>query len=571
MVMEDYIVDVYPEKAQFMANEQINIVIELLNTSDESVNADMEVKVGFLYDVQDVLRFKVNLLPDEGKKLFHVSINPKDVESMGYGIDVYLYCRDDLLQVFSSSFDIVSDWRKTIRCGFLSDFYPEDSGDVEDVRSMSKLHLNLVQFYDWMYRHDELVPHASEFKDLMGRVLSLDVVKEKVKYCHEYGMKAVAYGAVYAASNNFYSRHKDWALYDSNNKVLNFLDLFFIMNISQDSPWHKHIIRQYRNAVEQVDFDGIHMDAYGFPKQAISKLNNIDKIERLEEHFPILINNTKKELEKVKKDIFIIFNNVGNWPVDAVASTEQDAVYIEVWKPYERYHHIQQLIFWAKYLSEGKPAILAAYLKPFAEEDSEKKHKAEISALILTAVITANGGYHLLLGEKNGVLTEGYYVNYSRLEDCFFRTIRNYYDFLVRYSNIFFDNGLKDVSMTHAEGDNLEYMFENFPYSTYGEAGKVWLIIRENSKYKTISFINLTGCNDDMWNKGKETPLYVEKIHVKVQVEKNVRSVFLASPDCEMGRPQKADYCIEDGKRGKNVVLNIGRLYIWSVLVIEME
>ncbi|MEX2461253.1 MAG: glycoside hydrolase family 66 protein [Paenibacillaceae bacterium] len=85
-------------------------------------------------------------------------------------------------------------------------------------------------------------------------------------------------------------------------------------------------------------------------------------------------------------------------------------VYIEVWKPYDKYHHIQQIVFWAKYMSRGKNVILAAYLEPFKDEAQESRERANFSALLLTAVIAANGGYHLLLGEDNAVLTQGYYV-----------------------------------------------------------------------------------------------------------------------------------------------------------------
>ena len=38
-----------------------------------------------------------------------------------------------------------------------------------------------------------------------------------------------------------------------------------------------------------LGFDGIHMDAYGFPKTAVSRLNGEEKIERLDEDFPSLI------------------------------------------------------------------------------------------------------------------------------------------------------------------------------------------------------------------------------------------------------------------------------------------
>ena len=299
------------------------------------------------------------------------------------------------------------------------------------------------------------------------------------------------------------------------------------MNIAEESPWHHHIIEQYKRTVEELQFDGIHMDTYGSPKIAISKLANEDKIVRLDEHFPVLINNTRKLLEQSTEDLCLIFNNVGNWPVNTVARAEQDVIYIEVWKPYERYHHIVQILRWAQQYGEGKPVILAAYLKPFMETGEASMDRANHAALILTAVISASGGYHLLLGENKGVLTQGYYVDYSSLSDAFFREIRYYYDFIIRYASVLFDPELRDVSMTHSEGDNHEYVFKKGSYSTYGEADKVWTLIKEKSGLKVVNMINLCGVADDYWNTGKERPTPQCDLSVTILLESDVKTVFL--------------------------------------------
>lgn len=49
---------------------------------------------------------------------------------------------------------------------------------------------------------------------------------------------------------------------------------------------------------------------------------------------------------------------MGNWPVDTIVKTKPDVIYIEVWDPYERYHHLKEIIYWAKYMSNNKPVIL---------------------------------------------------------------------------------------------------------------------------------------------------------------------------------------------------------------------
>lgn len=563
-----YIRDFYPLKAQFLRNEPVGMAVELVNRSNFALEAELELVVSFLTETIDVVRMPVTIEP--GELTVNVLIVSKDEVFKGYGADLSLYSQHELLDIGSGSFDVVSSWRKSPRYGFLSDFYIKDENDSEDVKSLRKLHINLVQFYDWMYKHDELVPPVPEYTDLMGRKVSLKAVTDKISYCHEYGMKAVAYGAVYAASGEFYKSHPDWALYSSSGNVVDFINIFRIMNISEECPWHGHIIGEYRKTIEKLNFDGIHMDTYGFPKTGISIYGGTEKPVKLEEHFPVLIAHARKELEQTGKDICLIFNNVGNWPVDAVAQAPQDALYIEVWKPYERYQHIQQLILRAKELGGGKPVILAAYLKPFLEEMDHSLYRAENSALLLTAAIAANGGYHMLLGEKGGILTQGYYVDYARLSEPFFSVIRSYYDFMIRYLNVLFVKDLKDVSMTHVDGDNLEYAFENVDYSTYAGPGKVWIIVRESRYFKTVSLINLSG-NDDFWNRGKEKPWPVKNIQIRIQVESRVKSVFIASPDSNAGRTEKVEYSIEDGNRGKTLSVNVRQLDVWSLLVLEME
>ncbi|MDU2243464.1 MAG: glycoside hydrolase family 66 protein [Paenibacillus sp.] len=562
--------DIYPVRAQFLSGQPVEIAVELVNDAVEFKRVTLSFKVNWLdREVNRTELRDIALAPNE-ERVVQVNLGEYTADFKGYGVDLEWAADgggDAPAGSVSTSFDVVSDWRKSTRYGFLSDFHTKDKGDQRDVAWLSKLHINLVQFYDWMYKHDDLVPETNEFTDLMGRELNLDVVSEKVGYCHEYGMKAIAYGAVYAASKAFYEEHKDWALLQSDGEAYDFIDVFKIMNIAAQSPWHDHIIGQYKRAIELVDFDGIHMDTYGFPKSGISAIDG--SLVRLEEHFPVLIDHTREALKLNKEDICLIFNNVGNWPVHTVARASEDAVYIEVWKPYERYHHLVQIIQWAKQWGGGKPVILAAYLAPFRLE-SEAIERAEQGALLMTAAIAAQGGYHLLVGEDGGVLTQAYYADYSTMGNRFIRKLRDYYDFNIRYANLLYDNRLADVSMTHADGDNLEYVFENVEYSTYGEPGKVWTIIRENESFKTISFINLSNNAEDYWNAGKNRPSILEGIKVKVLLDREPRAAFVASPDLDHGRPQPLEFELTRSLRGITLEAVIPALEVWNLLTVEL-
>lgn len=567
--MNTLIKDLYPSKAQYIKGENVDIMLELANGGSMESVFLVELRVSFLSELISTFKKEIALQSKEYKKVT-MELQSYNDDFRGYGVDIFVWQEGSLIDTRSTSFDVVADWRKAARYGFLSDFNASDEGDSTDVECLSKLHLNMIQFYDWMYRHDNLIPEGDIFTDLMGRELSYKVVKEKISLCQKLGMKTFAYGAVYAASKDFFEQHKDWALYGSSGNPLSLSETFYIMNISIDSPWHKHIIEQYENAIHKANFDGIHMDTYGFPKSAVSRLNGIKRIERLQEHFPMLIDNTKHALNAIKPDNGLIFNNVGNWPV-ALTAGVVDAIYIEVWNPYERYHHIQQLIREAKAADANKPVVLAAYLKPFQMKDDEGVKGAEAAMRILTAAIVSNGGYHLVLGESRGILTQGYYAAYSKLKDEFFSIVRSYYDFIVRYSNIFYDNELTDVSMTHLCGDNEEYIVETNDFSTYGEPDKVWVTVKEKSNLKYINFVNLKGNLEDYWNKGKFEPIIKKDLRIDLEIQKEVKAVYAASPDYGMGRPTLLEYDIVDGIRSKKLSIVMPDIYYWSILVVEFH
>lgn len=107
-----------------------------------------------------------------------------------YGVKAAVLCNEAVVSTAYTSYDIADHWNRAPRYGFLSDFRSEESGDTRDVDSMNKFHLNVIQFYDWMYRHDELVPKEDEFIDPMGRTMSYKVVCEKVAAVHDKGMAA---------------------------------------------------------------------------------------------------------------------------------------------------------------------------------------------------------------------------------------------------------------------------------------------------------------------------------------------------------------------------------------------
>jgi len=553
-------IDLFPEKAQYLTGEPLKILAELDEIPFEGCTAILTI-----YRLAEIIIINEQTITE---KLISFDLPGFSEEFAGFGAQLSIQQGENELQFAATAFDVVSEHRKTIRYGFLSDFSAEDN-DCDDVENLRKYHINMVQFYDWSYRHDCLVSPTTCYTDMMGRSVSLNTVKSKIAACRRCGMKSLGYGAVYAASKDFYIKHPDWALYTSAGEPLVFIDVFYIMNIARNSPWHEHIIAEYVKAVTEMGFDGIHMDTYGFPKTAFAKRNQTRELIKLDEQYPDLIEDTKNALSKIKPDNDLIFNNVGNWPVLSVALSPQDAVYIEVWEPYTRYSQIKQIIMDAKQAcSNDKPVVLAAYLAPFRTDTPQRAINA---ALLLTAAIAANGATHLLLGEKNAVLTQGYYADHSFLSREQASSIRSYYDFMVRYMELLYDNTLQNVSFTHIGWDNTEYTCVNKSWSADARPGTLWLTITENQRYKCIHIINLFGCENDEWNRGKETPVIQHDIQFRVQLDMEIEGIYLASPDVNHCRSEKLNHTIVKTDRGMVAEFSVESVRCWSMVYIKLS
>lgn len=556
--------DIYPTKAQFKAGEKIEIIVD----------AEGNILPNRL--ICNVYRLHVNILStdkfvfnSENKVVFEFDINNNDMLISGYGVEVELYQDDEKVQTLNTAFDILSSWKYAPRYGFLSDFSVSDKDDNDDLLEMNKYHLNVVQYYDWMYRHHDLIPKTDTFIDPLNRELSLSTVKNKVGLAHKYGMEAIAYGAVYASSPEYYEKHKDLAIYKNNGEVFGFSNFLYMMDISRESKWHDHIINEFYKAIK-LGFDGIHMDQYGYPKEAISNFNGKKTVRSLRGDFPNLINDTRSYIEGKGKQVSLIFNAVNNWPVETVAKAEEDVVYIEVWSPNDTYQDLYNLISNAKKYAPQKQVVLAAYMKPFLQELNIPVEQAENAALLTMATIFASGGFHLLLGENKGILDDAYYPKYRTIKnEEFNKKLRKYFDFIVKYEELLYDFNIIDTTMVNTGGINGEYTIEGVKVSPKAEANSVWSLVKEKSGYKIINLVNFSGIEDMKWNvPKKKAPYTVKDIEISVLTCNEVKAVYVASPDLCYGKALKLNFEYVKSEQGNKIIFTIPELNIWDLIYI---
>ncbi|WP_270405659.1 glycoside hydrolase family 66 protein [Paenibacillus timonensis] len=561
--------DAYPDRAQYKPNQSGNLFIELETRED----AALQLVVAFSKLELPVAEEKVTIQANKGvKQIVPVPLFLEETVWSGYGVKVTVLREGEVVSTAFTSYDIADHWSRAPRYGFLSDFRSEESGDLRDVESMNKFHLNVIQFYDWMYRHDELVPQQDEFMDPMGREMSYQVVREKLEAVHNKGMAALAYGAVYASLKDFLQARPDWGLYNRRGEPFHLIDLFYIMDITPNSPWTDHIIEQFRQAV-QAGFDGIHMDQYGFPKKAIRRIEGLEETVDLAECYPPLIDRTSAAVKEIQAEAGVIFNNVGNYPIRKTASTDQEALYIEVWPPVVRLRELKSLIDNARSLNPEKPIILSAYLPSFYPKAGHDKEWAENGALLTMAAIFASGGYHLLLGEDKGMLTMPYYPDYAVMRPEFEAEVRRYYDFIVRFGTLIHDPRLEDVSYTYTAGVNTEITFEAaVPYAPNGDVGSVWTLIKRLPGYQILQLINLVGLEDDYWEHGKHRrPEPQHGVVCHFLIEQPIETIYAASPDDPNQEVCFLDYEIVPHEQGLAARFVLPALEIWSMVIVKFR
>jgi dextranase len=197
------------------------------------------------------------------------------------------------------------------------------------------------------------------------------------------------------------------------------------------------------------------------------------------------------------------------------------ATYIEVWEPHTRYRDLYELVRRARTLRPDKPAILAAYLQPFSA-DRERSSGALTAFRLASAAIGASGGFHLIVGEGDAVLTEAYYPHYGRLDRAERAVVRRYADFAVRNTTRLHDVSATDVAWTHVGPTNDAITLHHPQLGFYG-AGAVpdslWAVARETGRETVVHLVNLRGVATDSWNvEQSSAPVPLTDVEVRVRI-----------------------------------------------------
>jgi dextranase len=554
--------DFYPDRASYTPGEPVHVL--LVVKSKASTRVTVMLRLVHLHTQVASHQDSHDLAAGESTLRLPLTLPPQSFR--GYGVELELRDAEGMaVTTAATALDVLDDWTQAPRYGFMSDFNPGDPFTAVTVQALARYHVNVVQFYDWMWRHYILMPPSDDFTDALGRSLSLRTVREKVDACRGQGMAALGYAAVYGAEPEYALKHPDQMLYDASGQPYSIEKLFYVMNIHQGNPWRAKILKEMARAVREVPFDGLHLDQYGFPKNNAFGPGPHPKPYDLAEDFPPFVDDARVAVRQARHDSRVIFNCVDNWPIQTVAPTTQDATYVEVWPPYTDYLDLQTLIQEARRLAPSKQVILAAYLTPLLGAIDDALRPAETATRLASAAIWANGGFHLLLGERNGALCDPYYPKYATLWPDFAKVMRRYYDFVVRYENL-----LSDKQMVMVK-DDTAVRLSGTQGSADAQAGTVWTIWRSLPGMRTLSLINLTTAADPRWNVAKPDVHALHDLRLDLAVGGRVSAIHVTSPDGPDLALRPLHFAAHGEGSATRVSVTVPALEYWTLIVVETD
>jgi len=543
----------HPDKSTYRLGESVGFLITLTNPLTRSLSVDVIISVKYLAEEVTRLAQPVEL-PPTAQQTFRLTWSPPPDAPKGYGVDLTVQdAEGQALAVGHTAFDVLVSWTQAPRYGFLTDFSPGRANVDETMAWLVRYHVNGLQFYDWMYRHDEYLADQEPYRDPLGRELSRRTIDALIEAAHTHNIAAMPYTAIYGASMPFFEAHRDWALYKADGSPYLFGENFLaIMNPDPASPWTTHLMRQFTTILEQTDFDGIHLDQYGDPKIAYDVAGNRLDLAQV---IPGFINLTQQTAIAVRSDVAVVFNCVNNWPIETVAQTRQDFVYIEVWPPHTLYKDLHTLIVEAQALSGGKPVVLAAYIEPVRTRN----------ARLADAVIFASGGYHIELGEPGGMLADPYFPDYGQISADLAQVIRRYYDFAVRYENVLAVD-TRDATSAYAG----KVVVEGINTDAERAYNKIWPIVREGDDAIALNLINLLELGSPEWNGLLlADPSVQEGLAVRFYTDRLVTRVWWATPDDDNPASRVLEFSTGRDDNGIYVAFRVPSLAYWDLIVLE--
>ncbi len=479
---------VHPARAFFRPGERVQLQIKL----DSAVEGVVKVTVYHLGAVITTWKAVLN-----GEGVIEGEVPPE----AGRGYMAHVEAQGQ--QAFTA-FDVLDRWTQAPRYGYLFDFKSGRTNEdmIQTLDHLLNLHVNGLQFYDWQYRHDTLMPPQDEFVDPLGRSQSIATVRSLIHAAHQRGMAAMPYTAIYAASPTFAAMHPAWELYDQAGQVVDFAGGFLkLMNMS--SGWQQHFVEECAKVLAALPFDGIHVDQYGEPRTGADV--NGQPVD-IAAGFAETLSSLRPVVPAEKT---VLFNLVHNWPVEKIADGPLDFWYSELWPPVTNLTQLWETIRDNRRLNP-RPAVLAVYVPP----------DWEATVLAAHSTILAAGGSHIAHGEHGTYLSDPYFPKAVAPSPSLAAQLQQLADFAVAYEN----------ALVFAEDVTDQWIERITVNGERWQAGRV--IVHRVGKQLFINLLPVQG----HWNEHLTAPDAASTVTLELDIQ-TVKNLWSASP--EAPRPKR--------------------------------
>ncbi len=493
----------------------------------------------------------------------------------------YLIEAETDIGILQTALDVSPDPLRFPRYGYVWDFTPGVNAEKK-IRAMNRYHIDLVQYYDWQYRHHiPLAENLNGWSDWSGRRIDGNAVRSYLEAAHERNMANMAYNMMYAANRSYLT---DGSGVDPAWCLVKYVGGYFAFTMSENrgdvgvlqfmnplsEGWQAYIFGQMRKVFAALPFDGWHADTIG--EYGGMTTADGEPLGYKEDGAPIhLVKDTYTAFISAEKaalpDQYLAFNPVGAQGIENVCASDADILYAEFWpgdkntdgQYYITYDVIQKQIFDAAALSGGKSLVVAGYINYKAPG----VHFNAPAVLLLDAVCYASGGARIELGNGSNMLSNEYFPGDKAMtmDDDLRAQVTRMYDFITAYENVLRDGQTPTDCSVEIEGTEV---------SGNGKKRTVWAFAMEDGRRTICHFINLLG-TDNSWRDDRQTkavPEKLENLTVKWYGAEGT-ALWLASPDGEDLAPRTVPFTRGEDASGAYITFKVPSLEYWDLLCLE--
>lgn len=495
-------------------------------------------------------------------------------DKSGYMVDIYTGDENGETVYGAIAVDVSSSWAFFPRYGFVADFGQKPMETIEEEMDyLLRCHINGVQFQDWHNKHHWPLGSTRNgeildvYKDIANRDTYRETIENYIDVQHRLGMKSIFYNLCFGALDDAEEDgvKPEWFVYkdymgnvrDSHDLPDSWKSDIYLVNPA-NKGWQNYLIERNEDVYNHLDFDGYQIDQLGNRGKVFDAYGN-------ELNLPQGYNAFIKAMKNARPEKDLIMNAVSRYGAQEIAESEGvEFLYNEVWRGEEaQFSHLKIILDENDRFSKNRlKTVFAAYMN---YDKADSKGKFNNPGVILTdAVMFALGGSHLELGDH--MLCKEYFPNNNlEMDDELKNAMVNYYDFLTGYENLLRDGGSLSTEISVKSADGKLKMQAWPPLK-----GAVCTIARRLDKKDVIHLLNFSQANSTEWrdaNGSMPKPSYVASPKCSIAVDREVESVWMASPDIAGGVKHPLAYSVKNGV----VEVTLPSLLYWDMIVVEYK